>query len=172
MAFAAAAADIGLWQHNPHMEPFLGHRSLSRDAWPTKKIRRSPVNPSFRSSIPDDRVLVGETIVGIHDIEAPLEFRIIKPDGQVKWLQAIRAINRNAAGAVVNTSGVFTDISIRKAAEAEAELQRRELAHLMRVSQVGALSGGLHMTHTTADGDFGERPSSADHAFSQGTQIG
>ena len=101
------------------------------------------MNLFFRSSIPDDRALVDDTIVGVRDIEAPLEFRIIKPDGQVKWLQAKRSINRNTVGAVVSTSGVFTDISIRKAAEAEAELQRRELAHLMRVSQVGALSGGL-----------------------------
>jgi C4-dicarboxylate-specific signal transduction histidine kinase len=86
---------------------------------------------------------VDDIIVGIQDTEAPFEFRVIKPDGQLKWLQAKRATNRNATGAVINTSGVFTDITIRKAAETEAELQRRELAHLMRVSQVGALSGGL-----------------------------
>jgi signal transduction histidine kinase len=142
MAFAAAAADIGLWQHNPHMRPFWttdhcrAMLGLQRDLPVTRETILSVVHP-------DDRVLVGETIVGIHDTEAPLEFRIIKSDGQVKWLQAKRAINCNAAGTVVGTSGVFTDISIRKAAEAEAELQRRELAHLMRVSQVGALSGGL-----------------------------
>ena len=142
MAFAAAAADVGLWQHNPHMDPF----------WATDHCRAmlglQKDLPVTRESIlavvhSDDRALVDDTIVGVRDIEAPLEFRIIKPNGQVKWLQAKRSINRNTVGAVVNTSGVFTDITIRKAAEAEAELQRRELAHLMRVSQVGALSGGL-----------------------------
>jgi len=142
MAFAAAAADVGLWQHNSHTNPFWATDhcramlGLQRDLPVTRETILSVVHP-------DDRVLVGETIVGIHDTEAPLEFRIIKPDGHVKWLQAKRAINRNAAGAAISTSGVFTDISTRKAAEAEAELQRRELAHLMRVSQVGALSGGL-----------------------------
>ncbi|MGA8821614.1 MAG: ATP-binding protein, partial [Pseudolabrys sp.] len=142
MAFAAAAADVGLWQHNPHMDPF----------WATDHCRAmlglqkdSPVTCESILAVvhSDDRALVADTIVGVRDIEAPLEFRIIKPNGQVKWLQAKRSINRNTVGAVVNTSGVFTDITIRKAAEAEAELQRRELAHLMRVSQVGALSGGL-----------------------------
>jgi signal transduction histidine kinase/integral membrane sensor domain MASE1 len=142
MAFAAAAADVGLWQHNPHMDPF----------WATDHCRAmlglqkdSPVTCESILAVvhSDDRALVADTIVGVRDIETPLEFRIIKPNGQVKWLQAKRSINRNTVGAVVNTSGVFTDITIRKAAEAEAELQRRELAHLMRVSQVGALSGGL-----------------------------
>jgi PAS domain S-box-containing protein len=142
MAFAAAAADVGLWQHNPRMDPFWATDhcramlGLQKDSLVTRETILSVVHP-------DDRVLVDDNIVGIHESEAPLEFRIVMPDGQVKWLQAKRATNRNAVGAVVNTSGIFTDITIRKAAEAEAELQRRELAHLMRVSQVGALSGGL-----------------------------
>jgi len=92
---------------------------------------------------PDDRVLVDDTIIGIHNTETPSEFRILMPDGQAKWLQAKRAINRDTAGVVVSASGVFIDITTRKAAEAEAELQQRELAHLMRVSQAGTLSGGL-----------------------------
>ncbi|HTM75585.1 MAG TPA: ATP-binding protein, partial [Pseudolabrys sp.] len=41
------------------------------------------------------------------------------------------------------TSGIFIDATARKIAEVEADQQRRELAHLMRVSQVGELSGGL-----------------------------
>jgi signal transduction histidine kinase len=142
MAFAAAAADVGLWQHNPHIDPFWATDhcramlGLQKDLPVTRETILSVVHP-------DDRVLVSNTIVGIHNTEGPLEFRIMMPDGQVKWLQAKLAINRDTAGVVVNTSGVFTDITTRRAAEAEAELQRRELAHLMRVSQVGALSGGL-----------------------------
>ncbi len=142
MAFAAAAADVGLWQHNPNKGPFWATDhcramlGLQKDLPVTREAILSAVHP-------DDRVLVDDIIVGIQDTEAPFEFRVIKPDGQLKWLQAKRATNRNATGAVINTSGVFTDITIRKAAETEAELQRRELAHLMRVSQVGALSGGL-----------------------------
>jgi C4-dicarboxylate-specific signal transduction histidine kinase len=40
-------------------------------------------------------------------------------------------------------SGIFADITDQKAAEAEAALQRQEVAHLMRVSVVGELSGAV-----------------------------
>jgi C4-dicarboxylate-specific signal transduction histidine kinase len=40
-------------------------------------------------------------------------------------------------------SGAFSDVTPRKLAEAEADVQRQEIAHLMRVSMLGELSGGL-----------------------------
>ena len=40
-------------------------------------------------------------------------------------------------------SGAFGDVTSRKLPEAEADVQRQEIAHLMRVSMLGELSGGL-----------------------------
>ena len=40
-------------------------------------------------------------------------------------------------------TGAFADATLRKTAEAEADMQRQEIAHLMRVSMLGELSGGL-----------------------------
>jgi C4-dicarboxylate-specific signal transduction histidine kinase len=40
-------------------------------------------------------------------------------------------------------SGIFADITARKVAEAEADLQRKEVSHLMRVSVLGELSGAI-----------------------------
>ena len=40
-------------------------------------------------------------------------------------------------------SGIFADITEQKAAETEAALQRQEVAHLMRVSVLGELSGAI-----------------------------
>jgi signal transduction histidine kinase/integral membrane sensor domain MASE1 len=142
MAFVAATAQVGLWQHNSHRDLF----------WATDHCRAMlglPGNlPVTREAVlsvvhPDDRILVNDAIVDTCDADAPVEFRIVMPDGRIKWLLGKRAINYDASGAAANTSGVFTDITTRKVAEAEAELQRGEVAHLMRVSQVGALSGGL-----------------------------
>ena len=40
-------------------------------------------------------------------------------------------------------SGIFVDLTEQKAAESEAALQRQEVAHLMRVSVLGELSGAI-----------------------------
>ena len=40
-------------------------------------------------------------------------------------------------------TGIFVDVTDQKAAETEASLQRQEIAHLMRVSVMGELSGAI-----------------------------
>ena len=46
-------------------------------------------------------------------------------------------------GTIKQLSGTFIDITDQKAAEVEAALQRREVAHLTRVSVLGELSGAI-----------------------------
>ena len=46
-------------------------------------------------------------------------------------------------GAPDQLNGLFVDITDQKAAETEAELQRQEVTHLMRVSVMGELSGAI-----------------------------
>src|ERR1700704_604527 len=46
-------------------------------------------------------------------------------------------------GPPLRVTGVFMDITAAKQAELEADLQRREVAHLMRVSVMGELSGAI-----------------------------
>ncbi len=143
MAFVAATANVGLWQHKSTFDRF----------WATDNCRtmlgiQQPVRLTREAILdvvhPDDRQLVDNAmVVGIQSAEAPVEFRVVMPNGEMRWLLVRSAVSRDASGAVINTNGVFTDITARKTAEAETELQKRELAHLMRVSQVGALSGGL-----------------------------
>jgi PAS domain S-box-containing protein len=92
----------------------------------------------------------------IHDVEArgyasvkaretfQLEFRIIRPDGRLRWVMAVgRAVYDTATGEPIRIIGNCIDITGRKAADAQAELQRKELAHLMRVATLGGLSGGI-----------------------------
>ena len=40
-------------------------------------------------------------------------------------------------------NGIFVDVTEQKAAEEDAALQRQEVAHLMRVSVLGELSGAI-----------------------------
>ena len=72
------------------------------------------------------------------------EFRVILPDGSVRWIAARgRSPSPAVKGAPPRILGVAMDITRQKQAGAEAQLQREELAHLSRVATLSALSGSL-----------------------------
>ena len=70
------------------------------------------------------------------------EFRIILPDGSVRWIAA-RGRSPSISMDSPRMLGVAMDITRQKQASTEARLQREELAHLSRVATVSALTGSL-----------------------------
>src|SRR5262249_47047190 len=77
------------------------------------------------------------------DRPAVQDVRALLPGGRVRWLR-IRARSRLGDGGIPDQlSGIVADVTDQKAAEAEAALRREEVAHLMRVSVVGQLSGAI-----------------------------
>ena len=72
------------------------------------------------------------------------EYRIILPDGSVRWIAA-RGRRPGSAGVddPPRILGVSMDITQQKQATAEAQSQREELAHLSRVATLSALSSSL-----------------------------
>jgi C4-dicarboxylate-specific signal transduction histidine kinase len=71
------------------------------------------------------------------------DFRVTLPDDQVRWLRVRARSNPDDRTPPNQLSGIFIDVTDQKTAEAEAAQQRQELAHLMRVSVLGELSGAL-----------------------------
>ena len=63
--------------------------------------------------------------------------------GEVRWISVRARPVAGDDGKPTAMSGAFGDVTSRKLAEAEADVQRQEIAHLMRVSMLGELSGGL-----------------------------
>jgi C4-dicarboxylate-specific signal transduction histidine kinase len=94
---------------------------------------------------PDDR----ETAIGalrtsnLTKRSVRTEFRVILADRNVRWYLAHAQVDVNSDGEPTKISGVVSDITNRKEADAEAALQRNEIAHLMRVAMLGELSGGI-----------------------------
>jgi PAS domain S-box-containing protein len=144
IAFVAATANVGLWKYDlasgdfwatDHCRTMFGlstNAELSRDLF-------------LDSVFPEDRHIAFEFMSGtLQNLDTPTaEFRIcVPPDSQTRWILGRASRVRDSKGSA-GISGAFTDITSRKTAEHEADLQRREIAHLMRVSQVGGLSGGL-----------------------------
>jgi PAS domain S-box-containing protein len=144
MTFAAAAANIGLWQFDRHRNELWATEhcramfGVARDAPLTRDTFLSAVHP-------DDLQTATRALERSLETEQPAisDVRIVLPGKEVRWVR-MRARSRSEGGGRSNhLGGIFIDITEQKSAEAEVVLQRQEVEHLMRVSVLGELSGSI-----------------------------
>lgn len=151
MDMAADAANLGLWEWNiPRDEIWATDRACALFALTPRedldlKGFLDRVHPEEREAVGQ---AVSEAINGSGSYEK--EYRIVLPDGGVRWMQAWGRVDTDADGKPVLMRGVVVDVTRRKEGEerarqmeAEAARQRDELAHLSRVAMLGELSGAL-----------------------------
>ncbi len=143
LAFAAAAANIGIWRldvatkdfwSTEHCRSILGladHASLNLDTL------LNAVHPEDRHSLADTFKSAAESGLVVDS-----EFRIAVGQ-EIRWISARGHSLFNNSGGPLGSSGIFADITARKTAEAESDLQRKEVSHLVRVSVLGQLSGAI-----------------------------
>ena len=74
------------------------------------------------------------------DEDLSVEYRALRPDGEVRWLTAYGRADRSGSPRLL---GVSRDITERKLAELSAEQDRAALRHMMRVSTLGQLSASI-----------------------------
>ncbi len=71
------------------------------------------------------------------------DYRVLRPDGNIRWIVSRGAVERDSAGRGVYVFGVSLDVTRRKLGELEAQRRENEMAHLSRVAMLGELSGSL-----------------------------
>jgi signal transduction histidine kinase len=143
MAFAAASTNVGLWR----MELASGR------LWATDHCRSmfgilpdAPLtwDEFCRAIHHEDRQAFGEWLQLAVPSGLPRgEFRVELQGRDVRWFVGRGRTVSDDQGRPQQISGIFADVTARKSAEAEAELQQEEIAHLMRVAALGELSGGI-----------------------------
>jgi two-component system, LuxR family, sensor kinase FixL len=144
MELAASAAELGMWMWD-----------IVRDEiWITDKGRALfGFAPSekldfdrFRSRIhPEDRESVLKAVENSlrTGAEYRSEYRVVLPDGQIRWMAGRGHVEFNGDSQPVRMRGASLDITERKQAEEQAARQRNEMAHLSRVTMLGELSGSI-----------------------------
>ena len=87
---------------------------------------------------PDDREFVGQTVTRTLQTGEALdyEFRIVLPDGRVRWIADLGKVGRDAAGRPLYLTGVCVDVTERRTSE-----ERLRQSH--RMESVGRLAGGV-----------------------------
>ena len=71
---------------------------------------------------------------------AGIEYRIVRPDGETRWIYALGAAARDEDGNPQAVHGIHLDITDRKQAEDDLDLMRRHLELAIEGAQLGVWS--------------------------------
>jgi PAS domain S-box-containing protein len=102
-------------------------------------VRETPVDGLVEGVHPDDRGLVSSLLDGARrgEIEYEVEYRIVRPDGQTRWLAARGRLERDAAGAPSSLAIAAIDITERR--QAEERRQDAERSAFETEARMGAI---------------------------------
>ncbi|MDH5245635.1 MAG: ATP-binding protein [Betaproteobacteria bacterium] len=141
---AAHAASLGLWEWDMRRD-IVWANDAARAHVRTGETAAAGIERFVQSVHPDDRESVREALgrSAQTGAEYGVEFRAINATGATVWLAARGQAEIGEDGKPVRLLGIVQDITERKVAEAELELQRAELAHVQRVSTMGYLASAL-----------------------------
>jgi two-component system, LuxR family, sensor kinase FixL len=144
MELAASAADLGMWMWDiARNEIWITDKGRSLFGFaPSEKVDFD----HFRSRLhPEDRESVLNAVENSLQTGAEYrsEYRVMLPNGEVRWIAGRGHVEFNGDGQPVRMRGASLDITKRKHAEEQAARQRNEMAHLSRVAMLGELSGSI-----------------------------
>jgi len=144
MSLAVDAANFGIWI-----------RDLTRnEIWASDKWRELfGFTPSERLDLdrllqrlhPDDREALQEvwTKALTDGASYETEFRLMLPDGGLRWISSRGQVESGANGQPVRIRGASRDVTSRKQAEQETQLLRQQIAHVGRITMMGQLASAL-----------------------------
>jgi PAS domain S-box-containing protein len=146
LALAEAAAGIGIWDIDLEAGALRARPQFFRIMGLEPTGQPVPIETTRRLRHPQDRDRVMQAL---HDAAASgednyeVEYRIIRPDGQLRWIFGRGRLIRDAGGAVVRSSGVDVDITARKRAEVALRESEERFRRVFEQSPLGKAMADL-----------------------------
>jgi two-component system, LuxR family, sensor kinase FixL len=144
ISLAAESANLAFWSINfERKESWMSDKgraifNFRPDEGLSRELFLSRVHP-------EDRNAVDEAIERARASSQTFEFeyRLLRPDGDVRWLISRGRYVSNDDGGVRELIGVAIDITAQVRADLQLDLQREEMARMSRVSSMGELTASL-----------------------------
>jgi two-component system, NtrC family, sensor kinase len=95
---------------------------------------------------PEDQPRVRELFdswIGGRTADYDVEYRIVRPDAQIRWIRDRGFPIRDAAGQIHRIAGVAEDISVDKRAEQERAALEIQLRYAQKLEAIGQLAAGI-----------------------------
>jgi two-component system sensor kinase FixL len=144
ISLAAESANLAFWSINfEREESWMSDKGRAIfNFGPDEHLSRE----LFLSRVhPEDRNAVDEAIEGarVSAQTFEIEYRLLRPDGDIRWLISRGRYVSNDDGGVRELIGVAIDVTAQVEADLQLGLQREEMARMSRVSSMGELTASL-----------------------------
>jgi two-component system, LuxR family, sensor kinase FixL len=144
MELAMTAAELGLWEWDI-VHDHIWCTDQARVLYGIPKTEPIGFERFLKTLHKEDyestRLAITALLAGCGKYEG--EYRVMLPNGQIRWLAVRSRIECNDQQQPMRMCGVSLDITKRKQVELDMQKQRNALTHLSRVTLLGELSGSL-----------------------------
>ncbi len=128
------------WIRSPDMSKIYYISPAFEQIW-GRKLKNDHTDPHEWQDfiIPQDRQRVKDAYAGLmkDESEIEVEFRILRPDGEQRWVRARGFQVKDASGEVIRLAGIVTDITAHKRSEQLLIESRRSLALATQSANIG-----------------------------------
>lgn len=140
LQLATKAAQIGIWDWDIKNDKLVWDDATYRLFGMRRENFGGNIEALTDAIVADDRASVTEmlraTLQGEREFEG--EFRILLPDGSIRYIEAKSQVFRDDGGAPIRMVGVNYDITRRKLAEHSLRESKAELTEAQRLAKVGS----------------------------------
>ena len=105
---------------------------LSPETEVTTEVIRRSVHPDHWEEVS------APYLTGFIEDRVEVEYRVVCPDGSVRWIYSLGAASRDSSGAAQTVHGIHLDITERKQAEADLLETRRQLELAVEGAKLGS----------------------------------
>ncbi len=138
LQIALDAGGLGIWTYDPITDTGTWDDTARR----IFGIQQGGPPPTLAGVMalvhPEDREIVQKELARLETVDryGPLEHRLIRPSGEVRWVMASGLAVRDHTGRVANVVGSTQDVTERRAFEAR-------LLEAQKLESIGRLAGGI-----------------------------